>query len=56
MKDLELNDGVLEETLGSKDCARIAKYMYQKYKKAMKPPLYKFLQFEEWLDEILKSK
>jgi len=46
----------LTMTLDTKMCAETALYMYEEYRKAMQPPLYRFLQFDEWLKDILKEK
>lgn len=42
--------------LDSKNCAKVALYMYKEYKKAMEPPVYRILSFEEWLNNILEVK
>lgn len=39
--------------LDSQTCGRIALHVYQQYKEAMKPPIFKVLSFEEWLKKVI---
>ena len=42
-------------TLDTYNCAKVALYMYEEYKKAMQPPVYRVLSFEEWLEKIMEN-
>lgn len=44
-----------EITLNTKQCAEIALMVYREWKDAMKPPLYAYTQFEDWLHQILAN-
>lgn len=44
-----------EIELSSKECCEVALYMWEQYKKAMRPPLLTFVEFEDWLNMILKN-
>ncbi len=41
--------------LTPQSCAQVALHMYQEYQKAMQPPLFRVLSFEEWLTKIIES-
>lgn len=44
------NDKDTEEfILDEQQCLEIAEFVYQKYEEAMKPPIYIFLTFPEWI-------
>jgi len=42
-------DESTEVILDGKQCAEIAMYMYRNWQEAMKPPLFAFIQFPDWL-------
>jgi hypothetical protein len=48
-------DEELELTLGTEQCAEIALYMYREWQKAMQPPLYVYVNFDEWLQKLIAS-
>ncbi|QOH56224.1 hypothetical protein [Rhodococcus rhodochrous] len=41
--------------LGSRQCAEVAKYMYEQWQEAMKPPLYIYQDFPTWLDNLIDA-
>lgn len=45
----------VEYTLDTKQCAQVALAMYKEWEKAMEPPLYIFIQFQDWLQALTKE-
>ena len=39
-------------TLGTKECVEVALYMYEQWQEAMKPRLYIYRTFPDWLKDI----
>ena len=39
--------------LDSQTCGRIALHVYQQYKEAMQPPIFRVMSFEEWLKKVI---
>lgn len=50
-----MEEETTEITLNTKQCAEIALMVYREWKDAMKPPLYAYTQFEDWLHQILAN-
>jgi hypothetical protein len=51
----EYEDRDIEVTLDTKQCLEVAQQVYQGYVEAMKPPVYAFYQFPDWLSRQLES-
>ena len=50
-----MTNEILEATLDTKQCADIALYMYHNWQEEMKPPIYKYIKFEDWLYNLLEE-
>ena len=42
-------------TLGTEECLKVAQIVYEQYREAMKPPIYIYSSFEDWLKKELKK-
>lgn len=38
--------------LNTEQCAKVALYMYEQWQEAMKPPLFIYKQFPDWLNQL----
>ena len=53
--DAEAMKETAEYELGAKQCAEVALFMYGQWKKAMQPPVFMVIPFEEWLQKVIST-
>lgn len=46
----------MEYELNTEQCVKVAKYMYEQWTEAMKPPLFIYKSFPDWLNELEATK
>lgn len=49
-------DDMHEITLNTQQCAEVAYYMYRQWQEAMKPPLFSYVTFDQWLQQLIERK
>ena len=50
-----MNEETFEYELNTEQCVKVAKYMYEQWQEAMKPPLFAYYDFPTWLSKLEKT-
>lgn len=53
MNPIKSEDELESVELNTEQCAKVALYMYEQWQEAMKPPLFIYKQFPDWLVGVI---